>query len=251
MVAAKIWLFGLTGRMGKEISSLLLKENSNAIFIGGSEQGTPVKKTCEGIISSNIIIDFSGLKGNQQLYDLVIQQQFTNKSVLIGSTGLDDSHKKNWKNLASNQKLKVLMAPNTSLGIYLTLQAALKISGICVQHGFDVEIEESHHKFKKDSPSGTAVYLAEQLAHETRLKPVYHRVGERGADELGVHATRGGGIFGEHSIRLIGDDEEINISHRAFSRSLFAKGALVLASWLIKQKAGFYTTKDVKIDELI
>ena len=242
-----IWIFGVSGRMGEELVKVFKKDPKQFELLGGSEQGTPEKKTVEGLKKSDIIIDFSGAKGNEQLQDMMVQYHLKNKFILIGSTGLDDHVETNWQKLATAQSLGILKAPNTSLGIYLTVQAALNISKQCTKHDFDIEIEESHHKFKKDSPSGTAVDIANQIAESTQYKPVYQRSGVRQENEIGVHATRGGGIFGEHKIRFMSQDEEIQITHRAFSRSLFAKGAAVLVQWLIQQDYGYYTTQDVQL----
>jgi 4-hydroxy-tetrahydrodipicolinate reductase len=95
--------------------------------------------------------------------------------------------------------------------------------------GFDIEITETHHRMKADAPSGTALLLADVIHSALPGSTIdFNRTGARKKNSIGVHSVRGGGIFGEHDIRLISDDEELSISHRAFSRALFAKGALSL-----------------------
>ena len=119
---------------------------------------------------------------------------------------------------------------------------------------YDIEIVEAHHNRKADAPSGTATFLL-QAAQEARLgqslsegRAVHGRegmVGAREPDEIGVHAIRGGGVVGDHSIHLIGDYDRIEITHRAMQRDLFASGALRAARWLVDQPAGVYALADV------
>jgi 4-hydroxy-tetrahydrodipicolinate reductase len=173
------------------------------------------------------------------------------KSVVIGTTGLPAAQLAAWRDTAAAQELRLLIAPNTSVGILVALKAAILAATPLVGIGFDVEITETHHRAKVDAPSGTARFLADSLAQAIpELNVVTDRRGARQRGELGVHSVRGGGVFGEHEIRLLGDAEEIRISHRAFSRSLFASGALVLAGWILKQEPGVYGLLDVKAEEL-
>ena len=249
-IQKKLWIFGISGRMGQEIQGLCM-EHKNLNLIGGTAEDTTLESTHEGLNNTDLILDFSGATGNKALLNLLLDQKVKRKSILIGSTGISAEDQGKWKNLASDFSHNILLAPNTSLGIYLSLQAALNIASICTSHGFDLEVEETHHKHKKDSPSGTAVYLADQLAQETSLSPVYHRSGVRQDKEIGVQVTRGGGVFGEHKIRFLGEHEEISISHRAYSRALFAKGALILGQWILKQAPGFYQIPDISAKDLI
>lgn len=246
----KTWIFGISGRMGQEIKALCVNY-PRLKLIGGTGIETDLETTHAGVSNADLIVDFSGANGNSALLNLMADKKLKEKAILIGSTGIEHNQLHKWRDLSSEFSHKTLIAPNTSLGIYLTLQAALNIASICTEHGFDLEIEETHHKHKKDSPSGTAVFLANQLANATSLKPVYHRQGERWNKEIGVQATRGGGVFGEHKIRLLGEHEEISISHRAYSRTLFAKGALILGQWILKQESGFYQITDIEAQDLI
>ena len=117
--------------------------------------------------------------------------------------------------------------------------------------GFDIEICEAHHRGKRDAPSGTAKHLADAIAETlTRARPIFHRDGGRLPGEIGIHSVRGGGVFGEHEVRLLGDNEELAVTHRALNRAIFARGALTLSRWLLAQRAGFYTLDDVEIEAL-
>ena len=103
-----------------------------------------------------------------------------------------------------------------------------------------------------DAPSGTALFLAENVAKASKgLKVCQNRDGKRLDHEIGVHALRGGGVFGEHEIRFMSPSEEISISHKAYSRELFAKGALVLGKWLSSQESGKYSLFDIKLEDLV
>ena len=113
---------------------------------------------------------------------------------------------------------------------------------------FDIEMHETHHRGKKDAPSGTARLIAHVLAQGGEnlepLKIIDHRLGVRSADELGISSSRGGVVFGEHEIRFLGMSEEITVTHRALQRELFVDGALTLMKWLLCQKPGFYRVLD-------
>ncbi len=118
--------------------------------------------------------------------------------------------------------------------------------------GFEAEIMERHHSLKKDSPSGTALAILDSwiraLPEDVLVNPVFARdkgINERKPGELGVFALRQGGVTGEHSLYLSSQEEEIVITHRAFTRQVFASGAVRAAYWLSSQKAGLYTFSDV------
>ncbi len=202
---------------------------------------------------TEIILDFSSAAGNKVLVEAIeSSSEVRGLSVIIGSTGMPSEDCQRWRKLAGERKLRLLFAPNTSIGILMAVKAASLIAPSLRQLGFDIEITETHHRRKLDAPSGTAKFLAETVAASVGdLNVVTERHGGRKENELGVHAVRGGGVFGEHEIRLIGDSEEVAISHRAFNRTLFADGALVLSSWLKGKNPGIYGLLDVDPKELL
>ena len=194
----------------------------------------------------DVIIDFSSPAGNAALCAVLRRESLHDKRVLIATTGLDDSLRAEWRKLTTTLGLRVLLAPNTSLGIILLVNAALSIMQTCGAE-FDIELSEAHHRDKKDTPSGTALYIAQRLCQQDdRYFINTQRQGKRRAHEIGINAVRGGKIYGEHRLAFLGDDEEITVTHRALSRELFAKGALRLATWLNNCSSGFYTLEDVK-----
>jgi 4-hydroxy-tetrahydrodipicolinate reductase len=118
--------------------------------------------------------------------------------------------------------------------------------------GFDLEIVEMHHRLKRDAPSGTAKTLAEILAavRKQQLDKVARHgragiVGERTAEEIGVHSVRGGDVVGDHTVIFAGVGERVELTHKASTRETFANGALRAAQWVVKQKPGLYDMQDV------
>ena len=244
---SSVWIHGISGKMGQEIKSLLDSERyvKDWDLKGGSALDSSVEKTRDQISDSDCFIDFSSQDGNEFFYRVLEGTDLVGKTVLIGSTGLTDEQKNLWHQLATKHQWKLMIAPNTSLGVILTLKSALSIAGICSEHDFDIEIEETHHRYKADAPSGTAVFLGDHMAEAANKRWVSGTDGLRNPEEIGIHATRGGGVFGEHKIRFISDYEEISIQHRAFSRTLFASGALALLSWLKQKDPGIYQVTEV------
>ncbi len=171
------------------------------------------------------------------------------KMLVSGSTGFTPEQKQQVADFA--RSIPVVLAPNMSVGVnacFKLLTEAAKILG----DDFDVEIVELHHNKKKDSPSGTAVRMgevvADTLGRDYNQVANYHREGMCGArshDEIGMQTVRGGDIVGEHTVYFIGMGERIEISHRAMSRDMFARGAARACLWLKDQPAGLYDMQDV------
>lgn len=255
----KVWIHGYSGRMGQEITKVLRATNSWTLIGGSSGRGLLFEGQ-EGlswdqfpniISNAEVLIDFSSVAGNLELQKAIRSDSHFSKAVLIGSTGLDGQQIEEWKKLAKDKNIAILLAPNTSLGVLLLHQLSKLLGEVLSPLGFDIEILESHHRAKLDAPSGTAKFLAQGIASAVDKKIKVNREGKRENHEIGVTALRGGSVFGEHEIQFLGDEEEIKISHRALSRGLFAKGSLLLAEWVAKQKAGFYKLEDVTMEEMI
>jgi 4-hydroxy-tetrahydrodipicolinate reductase len=171
------------------------------------------------------------------------------KMMVIGSTGFTPEQRQQLAKIASD--IAVVLAPNMSVGVnacFKLLKEAAQILG----DGFDVEIVELHHNKKKDSPSGTAVRMgevvADALGRDYNQVANYHRegmCGERSHDEIGMQTVRGGDIVGEHTVYFIGMGERIEITHRAMSRAMFARGAARACQWIQSKSAGMYDMQDV------
>jgi 4-hydroxy-tetrahydrodipicolinate reductase len=171
------------------------------------------------------------------------------KMIIIGSTGFTPEQRTRAEKFAD--KIPVVLAPNMSVGVnacFKLLKEAAQILG----DGFDVEIVELHHNKKKDSPSGTAVRMgevvADALGRDYNQVANFHRegmCGERSKEEIGMQTVRGGDIVGEHTVYFIGMGERIEITHRAMSRDMFARGAVRAAAWLADKQPGMYDMQDV------
>ncbi|MCX6117539.1 MAG: 4-hydroxy-tetrahydrodipicolinate reductase [Proteobacteria bacterium] len=232
-----LWIQGREGRMGSEIETIL--ENSPELNFELSDKFVTNQK------SSNLVIDFSSPEGTASL--LMLAKKRKDVFFLIGTTGLPEKLISQWKSVAVKQGHKVLFAQNTSLGVYTLATSIGAIAKKLVPNEFDLEIVETHHNKKKDAPSGTALLLARMIQKDVPdLKIVFGHSALRPAKSIGIHAVRGGGVFGEHEIRFIGQHEEIAIKHRAFSRKLFASGALALSQKLLTIKnPGIYTIDEI------
>jgi 4-hydroxy-tetrahydrodipicolinate reductase len=170
-------------------------------------------------------------------------------AAVLCTTGLGEAEGR--KIREASKRIAVLQASNTSVGVAALLRAIPDLARL-LGDAYDIEIIETHHRGKKDAPSGTAVTLAERLAAATgRAWPADFtfgrkgNTGERGAVEVGVHAVRAGGVIGEHTVLFASDDDLITVTHRAGSRDLFARGALRAAAFAAKAKPGLYGMNDV------
>jgi 4-hydroxy-tetrahydrodipicolinate reductase len=171
------------------------------------------------------------------------------KAMVVGTTGLNPEQRAEIARVA--EKAPVVFAPNMSVGVNVCFKL-LKDMARTLGDGFDVEIVELHHNKKKDAPSGTAVRMGEIVADAlNRNYPEvakYHRegmCGERTVEEIGMQTVRGGDIVGEHTVYFIGMGERIELSHRAMSRDMFARGASRACVWLQSQPPGLYDMQDV------
>jgi 4-hydroxy-tetrahydrodipicolinate reductase len=171
------------------------------------------------------------------------------KAAIIGTTGFDDQQKAAIK--AASARLAIVQSGNFSLGVNLVAglvrQAAARLGP-----DWDIEVIESHHRHKVDAPSGTALMLGKAAAigrgvdHDDVASFARNgQTGPRKAGDIGYAVVRAGGIIGEHEVLFAADDEIVTLTHKAGSRTIFAKGALVAAAWAVGQKPGLYSMDDV------
>lgn len=241
-----IWVWGSSGRMGQKVIQVAQEpEWSKRVQIAGqtdTKHSGELKKFDHGVV-----IDFSTPAANQKLLGEVKAWRGEKLSILIATTGLDQSQLKEWHSLCQNKpQIQVLEAPNTSPGVRVTRLLSRELAKLAKNLGYDFEIEESHHRNKVDRPSGTALSIAEEVTRQTGFNTQYPAPATKRQDQvIGMSVIRGGGITGEHKLRAIGLYDEINIQHRAFDRKVFALGALQLSEWLLtKDKEGAYYTLD-------
>lgn len=232
MKKLNVAVFGASGRMGQEIQALMQdSKNFNSalgISLDGKAPGfakAAGKLDPKDFSKVDVMIDFS-IAGS---FSKVLQFAVANGIPLVsGTTGISEKDKKELAKAA--RKIPVLWAPNMSLGV-ATLQKALEAFA-ALKH-FDFQIEETHHRHKKDAPSGTALLLQKKMQEV---------LGRELPEPL---ALRGGGVFGVHQVHAMGDNETLVFEHRALNRKLFAEGALAAARWLATQKKGLYTLQDL------
>ncbi len=245
-----IILHGCSGRMGHIITEIC-ENDPNTVIVAGVDAfgdayaGYPVYRTLAECPEADVVIDFSTASAVDGLLDYCSEKKLP---VVVCTTGLSNDQTKALHKAA--EKTAVLKSANMSVGInlleVLIAQAAPKLAAA----GFDIEIVEKHHKMKIDAPSGTAIALAEAAndALGGEYEFVYDRSGrreKRPVKEIGVSAVRGGTIVGDHDVIFAGQDEVITLSHRAYSRAVFGKGAVEAAKFLCGKEAGFYTMGDV------
>lgn len=244
----KLIVSGILGRMGKEIIALSKEFDDINIIAGFDEKknntAIPIKDNIDGLPKKfDAMVDFSSPKASLEILQFSSEN---NKPVVIGTTGFTFKEEKAIEEFS--KKIPVFKASNMSLGIN-TVIAILEGLPDILYKGFDIEIVETHHKRKKDSPSGTAIALAKTIAKRVGKEVfVYGRKGKelkREKGEIGIHSVRGGTVVGTHSVFFHGDNESIEITHRAYSRRIFALGALAAVRWIVKKKNGLYSMKDM------
>jgi 4-hydroxy-tetrahydrodipicolinate reductase len=248
----KVALIGASGRMGRELLAVLSEFplfQLEAAVVSDSSQSKGRASgvagvnfevyTAERLATVDCVIDFSSPTLTPTIADQCGKRRIP---LLVGTTGIDQSCREVISQAA--QHAPILLAPNTSIGV-AALSELASLAQKILGTGFDVELTEIHHREKKDAPSGTAKALAERLCNEGQLKNTFNREGKRGTQELGITSLRGGEVFGEHTIYFFGNGERIELTHRAESRSIFARGAFSLMQTLINKPAGFYLVRDL------
>ncbi len=237
----RVLLLRAKGRMGQAIAAAAAK--TDVEITAGLDLGDDIAKQ---IGRCDVVIDFSHPNASSELARACREAK---KAVVIGTTGHSKEERASIEELS--RSTPVVLSPNFSVGVnalfWLTRKAAQMLGD-----DFDLEISEMHHRLKKDAPSGTAKKLAEILCEVRGLdygKNVRHGreglVGERRADEIGVHSIRGGDVVGDHTVSFAGAGERLEFSHKAASRETFALGALRAARWVVGKPAGLYSMEDV------
>ena len=247
----KVIMNGCNGKMGQNITSIVNTDPDIEIVAGvdlydGIKNDYPVFKTIEDCdINADVIIDFSNAKAVDALLDYSVDKQIP---VVLCTTGLSEEQLS--KVEECSKKVAILKSANMSLGINTLMELLKKAALVFAPAGYDMEIVEKHHNQKLDAPSGTAIALAdsmnEALDHAYEYK--YDRSQERKPRdkyEIGISAVRGGNIVGEHEVFFAGQDEVIEFKHTAYSKAVFAKGAVEAAKFLAGKPAGKYDMADV------
>ncbi len=198
------------------------------------------------IDDADVVISFTTPEASLEHLKTAAQKK---KAMVIGTTGFSKEGIQSVKELS--QSIPVVMAPNMSVGVNLLFKVLGDIAKV-LGDDYDIEIVESHHRLKKDAPSGTALKMAQVISESINRNldevAVYARkgmIGERSKKEIGIQTVRAGDIVGEHTVLFGGLGERIEITHRASSRDTFARGALKAAKWIYGKPAGLYDMMDV------
>ena len=251
----KIGILGSTGRVG----SLLIDDLANDSEARASVvhvNGKLVKNLAADTIvtndmkvlfdSSDVIIDFSAPAATELLLTEVVENG-AKKPLVIATTGFN-KHQQNLL-LEASKIVPILYATNMSLGVAV-LNKLVALASKTLRD-FDIEIVEQHHRHKVDSPSGTALTLAEHAASardldldEVRISGRDGQIGARTKDEIAVMALRGGDIVGRHTVGLYNDGEFLELNHTATARNTFSKGAIKVAKWIVGKDAKLYSIND-------
>ena len=244
-------MHGCNGAMGQVISGLV--ENDEEISIVAGIDIADNKKNLYPVFSSleecdveaDVVIDFSNAKAVDAMLEACAAKKLP---VVVCTTGLSEAQVAEVEETA--KKTAVLRSANMSLGINVLLKLLKEAAQVLAPAGFDIEILEKHHNQKVDAPSGTALALADSI--NEAMDHAYHYKYDRTAErvkrdkmEIGIQAIRGGSIVGEHDVYFAGKDEVITFSHTAYSKAIFAKGAIQAAKFLAGKQPGLYTMADV------
>ena len=246
-----IILHGCNGRMGRMITDIVAGDPDTVIAAGvdiNTEQnaGFPVFASIDEVnVDADAVVDFA----NASIVDKVIDFCVAKKIPLVEyTTGLSDATLA--KIEEASESVAMFKSANMSLGINIIQKILKENAAKLADAGFDIEIVERHHRTKLDAPSGTALALADSVNDglKERKDYVFDRSGRRMTrpdTEIGISAVRGGTIVGDHDVIFAGQDEVITFSHTAYSRAVFAKGAVEAAKFIKGKPAGRYDMSNV------
>lgn len=260
----KIGIVGCAGRMGRMLIAQVLG-TAGAELAGGVEPTGPTVGQDLGMLvgakpvriavgtdaralfaASDAVIDFTVPAATKAHADLAAS---LGKALVVGTTGLSDDVRATIA--AAAKKVAIVQAPNFSVGVNVLLALTEKLAAT-LGNDFDIDILEMHHRHKVDAPSGTALGLGEAAAkgRKVSLKDVARttrdgQVGARPAGEIGFATLRGGDVVGDHTVVFAADGERIELTHKASSREIFARGAVRAALWCAGRKPGLYSMRDV------
>ena len=246
----KIMIVGANGRMGQVLAGAVKNTDGMQVCCGVDIYADSIKNefpVCRSIdectTEPDVIIDFSKPEALSANLDYAVRKGLP---IVVATTGLSQGHRDMIADAA--KKVAVFYTANMSLGVSLQMELA-KTAAQFLGEDYDIEIIEKHHNQKADSPSGTALAIADCIneAYKDKKDYVYgrHSNNEKRSSEIGMHAVRGGTIVGEHTVIFAGTDEVIEIKHSAQSRQVFAYGALKAARFILNKPAGLYSMKDM------
>jgi len=264
-MTTRVAVVGAAGRMGRNLIVACHEAEGVELTVAVEQVGNPFVKADSGELAGldgngikiiddinsaiddfDVLIDFTVPEATMKMVDLC---RFTNKHIVIGTTGFTDQQKA--KINTAGQHISIVLAPNMSVGVNLCFKL-LDMAARVMGNDVDIEIIEAHHRDKIDAPSGTALgmgeVIADALGRDLKRCAVYGRQGRTGSrsrEEIGFETIRAGDIVGEHTAMFADIGERVEITHKASSRMTFAKGAVRAAVWLMQHKSGLFDMQDV------
>ncbi len=247
----KILLHGALGVMGQNVAKAVKADDNVEITAGVDRESCldhesfPIYGKFDEVKEDyDVIVDFSVAPAVDSLLNYA---EKVKKPLVLCTTGLSEEQLKRVDEVSKSTA--ILRSANMSIGVNLLLELVQVAAKKLYDKGFDIEIVEQHHRRKQDAPSGTALALADAVneALDEKMNYVYGRSDRRMArphEEIGISAVRGGTIAGVHDVIFEGEDEVITFNHTAYSRMIFAQGALTAAKFLKGQGAGMYSMQD-------
>ena len=265
MKKIRIAVAGACGKMGKRILTLAAADpqleiagalergdspglgTDAGVLIGGRNLGVQVTRNIEEALSSSqVLIDFTHPGAVEEHLRGAVRFK---TGFVLGTTGLSEKTRAQLRR--ASRKIAILQSPNMSTGVNFLFELVTRAAEVLGER-YDIEISETHHRMKKDAPSGTALELARLIAQVKGWDPqkafLFGRQGETGERKkgtIGIHALRGGDVVGEHTISFFGNGEVLEIVHRATSRDAFALGALAAAKFVAGQRSGLYNMRQI------
>jgi len=259
----RVCIAGASGRMGRMLIEAVQQaddctlsgaldqpaspsQGQDATAFLGQASGVAIASDLATLAHSQVLIDFTRPEGTMAHLRACVQQGV---KLVIGTTGFSEAQKA--EIAAAAQHIAIVMAPNMSVGVNVTLKL-LEMAAQAMATGYDIEIVEAHHRHKVDAPSGTALkmgeVIADALGRDLKDCAVYQRVGhtgERDPSTIGFATVRGGDVVGDHTVMFLGTGERIEISHKSSSRATYAQGSLRAVRFLAGKPNGLYDMFDV------
>ncbi len=240
----KILVYGALGRMGQTLIELLKDTTHEIIAVDVKSTSPEVYRTLEEAPLADVVVDFSH---HSLLEDILLATKPHNTPLVIATTGHHETQIKALE-AASNQQA-IFKSANLSVSMHV-MQDLLNTYTALLEDAYDIEITETHHKHKVDAPSGSAWLLAQAIqdgAHTPKTivldRPQRHT--PRNPHEIGLTSLRGGSIVGEHTVHFYGEADSLHFTHKAYTKTVFAQGALLAAQFMVNQAPGLYTMRDL------
>lgn len=217
------------------------------IVTGIGKTNIKIEGDLESIIGQcDIVVDFTNPEATMEHLAICSKNK---KAMVVGTTGLSKIQVEKIEKLSED--IAIVLSPNMALGVNLLFELVRKVSGI-LDDQYDIEIIETHHRYKKDAPSGTAMKIAEIIAQEKNIDlekmAVYGRsgnVGQRKKGEIGIHAIRAGNINGEHTIIFNSSGERLELTHKAYSKKAFSEGTIKAILFILNYQKGLFSMREV------